>query len=59
MLDKLGPFGLVGILVLLAGIGLIAYANYVIAAGIALVLVGLGLVVKSLVSSVLQSFGMM
>ncbi|RQH01970.1 DUF7470 family protein [Natrarchaeobius oligotrophus] len=58
MLDKLGPLGIVGIVTLLAGIGVIAYANIVIAAGIALVLAGLGLVVKSLVTSVLQSFGM-
>ncbi|AFZ72953.1 DUF7470 family protein [Natronobacterium gregoryi] len=59
MLDKLGPLGIVGILALLAGIGLVAYENLVIAGGIALVLAGLGLVVKSLVSSVLQSFGML
>ncbi|NGM68844.1 MULTISPECIES: DUF7470 family protein [Natronolimnobius] len=58
MIDKIGPLGFVGIVVLLAGIGLIAYADWIIAAGIALVLAGLGLVVKSLVSSVLQSFGM-
>lgn len=58
MIDKIGPLGIVGVVVLLAGIGLIAYANYIVAAGMALVLVGLGLVVKSLVSGMLQSFGM-
>ncbi|ELZ02882.1 hypothetical protein C482_04446 [Natrialba chahannaoensis JCM 10990] len=58
MLKQLGPLGIVGILILVAGIGIVAYANYVIAVGIALVLAGLGLVVKALVSSVLQQFGM-
>lgn len=59
MLDKIGPLGIVGILLLFGGIGLVASENLVIAGGIALVLAGLGLVVKSLVSSVLQSFGML
>ncbi|RQG92773.1 hypothetical protein EA462_00650 [Natrarchaeobius halalkaliphilus] len=58
MLDKLGPLGIAGIVLLLAGIGLIAYADIVIAAGLALVIAGLGIVVKALVTSVLQGFGM-
>ncbi|ELZ06521.1 hypothetical protein C480_09290 [Natrialba aegyptia DSM 13077] len=58
MLKNLGLLGIVGIVVLLAGIGVIAYANWMVAVGIALVLAGLGLVVKSLVSSVLKQFGM-
>ncbi|OIB55476.1 DUF7470 family protein [Natrialba sp. SSL1] len=58
MLNRLGPLGIVGILILVAGIGVIAYANWLVAAGIALVLAGLGLVVKALISNVLQQFGM-
>lgn len=58
MYDKLGPLGIVGLLVIVGGIALIAYQNVLIAAGLALILVGLGLVVKALVSSVLTSFGM-
>ena len=58
MIDKLGPLGIVGVLILFAGIGLIAYVNWMIAVGMGLILAGLGLVVKALVSSVLQSFGM-
>ncbi|RQG92366.1 DUF7470 family protein [Natrarchaeobius chitinivorans] len=58
MLDTIGPLGIVGILVLLAGIAVVAYANWIIAAGIALILAGMGLVVKSLITSMLQSFGM-
>ena len=58
MLQNLGALGIVGLVLLIAGIGLIAYANLLIAAGMALVLAGLGLVVKSLISGMLQSFGM-
>ncbi|ELY35904.1 DUF7470 family protein [Natronorubrum tibetense] len=58
MLRNLGPLGIVGIVILLAGIGLIAYQNLLIAAGMAMVLAGLGLVVKALISGMLQSFGM-
>ena len=58
MLKNLGPQGIVGLVIVLAGIGLIAYESLLIAAGMALVLVGLGLVVKALISGMLQSFGM-
>ena len=58
MLRNLGPLGIVGIVILLAGIGLIAYQNLLIAAGMAMVLAGLGLVVKALISGMLRSFGM-
>ena len=58
MLQNLGALGIVGLVFLIAGIALIAYANLLIAAGIALVVAGLGLVVKSLISGMLQSFGM-
>ncbi|ELZ15942.1 hypothetical protein NP511_10795 [Natrinema thermotolerans] len=58
MLRNLGALGLAGIVLLLAGIGLIAYANWIVAVGMALVLAGLGLVVKSLISGMLQNFGM-
>jgi len=44
--------------ILLAGIGLIASQNLLIAAGMALIVAGLGLVVKSLISGMLQNFGM-
>jgi hypothetical protein len=59
MLKNLGPLGIAGVAVLLAGLGLIAYADLVVAAGLALVLLGLGLVIKALVSGVLRQFGMM
>jgi membrane-bound ClpP family serine protease len=59
MFDKLGIGGVVGLLLLLAGILLVAWENLRIAAGIALLLAGLGLVVRALVTGVMRQFGMM
>ena len=58
MLKKLGAVGIVGLLALLGGIVLIASESLVIAGGLALVLAGLGLMVRSLIQSVLGSMGM-
>ncbi|MDS0260458.1 hypothetical protein NDI56_13720 [Haloarcula sp. S1CR25-12] len=58
MLDKLGLSGVAGVVVLFAGIGLVAWQNLILAAGLALVVGGLGLVVYGLVTSLLSSFGL-
>lgn len=58
MIRILGPVSIVGLLVLLAGIAVIAWQNLVVAAGVALVLAGLGFVVFGLVRNVLSSMGM-
>ncbi|WP_135821694.1 DUF7470 family protein [Halostella litorea] len=58
MFDKLGISGIVGVVVVLGGLGLIAYADPIVAAGMALVLFGFGLTVKALVSNLLGSLGM-
>lgn len=58
MLRKLGAVGVLGVAVVLAGLALIAVADPVVAAGMALVLLGFGLTVKALVSNLLSSFGM-
>lgn len=58
MLGKLGAKGIVGVLALLGGLALIATADLVIAAGIGLVLLGLGLAVWGLVGGLLNSMGM-
>jgi len=58
MFDKLGPVGIAGILLLLAGIGLVAWQNLILAAGLALVVAGIGLVVYGLVTSLLGAFGL-
>lgn len=59
MLDKLGPLGIAGLVIVLVGIALIAVKSIMIAAGMALVLIGLALTVKALVSGMLGAFGMM
>ena len=58
MFDTLGPLGIVGVLFVLVGIALIAYVDLVIAAGFALVLCGLGITVKALVSGMMSAWGM-
>jgi hypothetical protein len=58
MIDKLGTKGVVGVVVLLAGLGLVAWQSPVVAAGLALVVAGLGLVVSGLAESVMRAFGM-
>lgn len=58
MFDKLGTVGVVGIVVVVGGLAVLAYENPVIAAGIALVLIGIGLLVRGLVATLLESFGM-
>ncbi|EMA42871.1 hypothetical protein C448_10357 [Halococcus morrhuae DSM 1307] len=58
MLDKLGLAGIVGVLCCLGGLAVIAYVAPVVAGGLALVLIGLVLVVRSLLSGMLSAFGM-
>ncbi|MGM0398260.1 MAG: DUF7470 family protein [Halobacteriota archaeon] len=58
MLQKLGPLGVLGVVLLLAGIGVTAYANPVVGAGIALIVAGMGLLVKRGVDQVMGLFGM-
>lgn len=58
MFGKLGLAGVVGVICCLVGIGVIAYVAPVVAGGFALVLVGLLLVARGLLSGVLSAFGM-
>lgn len=58
MFDRLDAVGVFGLLLVLAGLALVALENLLIAGGLVLVLVGLGLAVKSLVSGMLSAFGM-
>jgi hypothetical protein len=58
MLDKFGIIGIVGVLVMLGGLSLIAFVNPLIAGGLVLVLVGVGLIVRGLISSVMSAMGM-
>jgi len=58
MLEKLGIVGVAGVLVTVGGLGVIAYESQVIAAGLLLVLLGLGLGVFAIVKNTLSSLGM-
>jgi len=58
MLEKLGIVGVAGVLVTVGGLGVIAYESPVIAAGLLLVLLGLGLGVFAIVKNTLSSLGM-
>lgn len=58
MFDKFGVSGVVGVLVILGGLSLIAFADPIIAGGLVLVLVGVGLVIRGLISSLMDAMGM-
>lgn len=58
MFDRLGRSGLLGAILMLIGIGAVALENPIIAAGIALVLAGLGLLANGLVRSAMSAFGL-
>jgi hypothetical protein len=57
MLNKLGIAGVIGVLFILGGVVVVAWQNLILAAGLALVIAGFGLVVFGLVKNLLASFG--
>lgn len=58
MLERIGgPAGVLGLVALLGGVALLYTVDPRIAAGIALVIVGTGLVVRGLVKGLLGRFG--
>jgi len=58
MLKHLGVGGVLGLLLLTGGIAIIAWENLLIASGLAITIAGLGLIVRSLVSSALGAMGL-
>ena len=58
MLRSLGIPGIAGVVMILAGIGLIGYVDPLVAAGLLAILVGLLLVVKDLIGGMLAAFGL-
>jgi len=58
MLDKLGLSGIVGLLLVVAGIAVVAWTAPVVAAGLTAVIVGLALVARGAIQSVMGMFGM-
>ena len=58
MLDRLGALGIVGLLCIFGGLGIVTYFYWEVGVGLALVFLGTGLIVKSLISNFLSSMGM-
>jgi hypothetical protein len=58
MFDRLGPLGIVGLLMIVAGLGVVTWKEPIVGAGLALMFVGTGLVIKGLVGNMLQAWGM-
>ncbi|MFC4450816.1 DUF7470 family protein [Halorussus aquaticus] len=58
MLGKLGAKGIVGVLLLIGGLGVVAWQQPIVAAGIGLVVVGFVLIAWGLVSGLMSSFGL-
>lgn len=58
MYSTLGPLGIVGVLVMVAGLGVITWRDPFIGGGLALVLAGIGIVVQRMIAKVMGMFGM-
>lgn len=58
MFDKLGIAGVLGVLIMLGGIALLAWYSLYVAAGVAFVVAGVGLITYGMVTSLLSSLGM-
>lgn len=58
MLDRFGVLGILGLLCILGGLGIVTYFYWEVGVGLALVFVGTGLLVKSIISNLLSSMGM-
>ncbi len=58
MIERLGLVGVLGVLVLAAGLAVVTVGNPVVGGGLALVLLGIGIVVKKVVGDVLEEWGL-
>jgi uncharacterized membrane protein HdeD (DUF308 family) len=58
MRDTLGLEGIVGLLVVVAAVGIIAVRDPVIAGAVMVLLAGLALIAKGLVDTAMRSFGL-
>ena len=58
MLDKIGLSGVLGILLVVAGIAVVAWKAPVVAAGLTAVILGVALVARGAIQSVMGMFGM-
>ena len=58
MLRTLGVPGIIGLLFVLVGVGVIAYVDPLIGAGVTAILVGIGFIIGSVVRKLMRTFGM-
>ena len=58
MLRNLGIAGILGLVLLIAGVGLAAWVNLLLGGALTLVIAGLGLIVYGMVTNLLRSMGM-
>ncbi|MFC3477965.1 DUF7470 family protein [Halobacterium litoreum] len=58
MLDKIGLSGVLGILLVVAGVAVVAWKAPVVAAGLTAILLGVALVARGAIQSVMGMFGM-
>lgn len=58
MFRKIGIVGIFGVLLAILGLGVLAYVEPLIAVGVALILVGMGVVLGNLLRRMLATFGM-
>ncbi|MFB6071956.1 MAG: hypothetical protein ABEJ88_03215 [Halobacterium sp.] len=58
MLDKLGITGLLGVLLVVAGVGVVAWKAPVVAVGLTAIILGVALVARGAIRSVMGIFGM-
>jgi hypothetical protein len=58
MFNHLGFVGVLGLVLVICGLALIAIESLLVAFGLFLVLLGVGLAIKSLLSGLLATFGM-
>jgi hypothetical protein len=58
MLKKLGIAGILGLLLMVAGVALAAWVNILLGSALALVIAGLGLIVYGMVTNLMQAMGL-
>ena len=58
MLDNLGIAGILGVVLLIAGVGLAAWYSIVVGGALALIIAGLGLIVYGMVTNLMKAMGL-
>jgi hypothetical protein len=58
MLNNLGIAGVLGVVLLIAGVGLAAWYSIVVGGALALIIAGLGLIVYGMVTNLMKAMGL-